>query len=117
MALADRLQIDLSRLKEFLRIDFDDSDRELLDFIRAAKEQIELFLNHDFTEIGPEGELVEKPIPFSISLALYRMIGAWYDNRTAGITHKNIGGVSFNVSEIPYDARALLTSYRKLPGL
>lgn len=119
MALADRLQIDLSKLKEYLRIDFEHSDRELLDLVRVAKEQIENFLNNDFTSVGENGESVDLPIPFSVNLAAYQIIGQWYETRSNGVTEKNVGGISyrFNTKDFPLETLALLAPYRKWVGM
>lgn len=119
MALADRLKIDLPKLKDYLKIDFDDSDALLADLVKAAKDQVSLHLNNDFTEVGADGVLVEKPIPFSLNLAVYQIVGAWHETRSVGVTAKNVGGISYTVggSKFPLETLALLAPYRKWVGM
>lgn len=117
MPLAERLKIDLPRLKSYLRVDYDEDDALLLDLAKAAKDQVDLFLNNDFMGHNELGELVELPIPFSISLAIYQMVGAWYETRQLGVTSKNIGGITYQLGQTPIETINMLAPYRVLVGL
>lgn len=114
MPLADRIKIDIQALKDYLKIEYDQEDALLASLVTAAKEQSALYLNNDFTD---DGGTVLLPIPFSVNLAIYRMVGAWFDHRTAGIASKSVGGINYVIGEMPTEAIALLQPYRKLAGL
>lgn len=117
MPLSDRLKIDLTRLKGYLKIEYSDDDALLTDLSKMAKDQIELYLNNDFTELGDGGELVEKPIPLSLNLAVYQMVGAWYETRSLGVQSKSVGGVTYQLGQAPIETIKILMPYRKLVGL
>lgn len=109
-----QLVIDLQELKNYLKIDHSADDDLLVLLIESAKEHAEAYLNHDFTEIDEKGMVRQMAIPSSIKLACFKMINSWYDYRDDVTETKNVGGVSANLGEVPYDAEALMWKYRKL---
>jgi uncharacterized phage protein (predicted DNA packaging) len=115
--LMERVNIDLGLLKQYLKIEHDYDDEILSELIEAAKEQVGLYLNTDFVGVGEDGESVEIPIPFSVTLAIKRLVGFWYENREAGIVSKQAGGITVQVGDyIPQDILAMLVMYRRLAG-
>lgn len=117
MPLTDRLEIDVTKTKEYLKIEYTEDDSLLSDLIKVAKEQVILFVNNDFTGLDENGELVDLPIPFSLNLAVYQMVGAWFETRSVGVTSKNVGGITYQLGQIPIETYSLLYPYRKLVGL
>lgn len=117
MPIADRLKIDISKLKDYLKIEYSEDDSLLLDLVKVAKEQIDLFLNNDFVTVDEvSGNSVDLPIPFSLNLAVYQMVASWYETRSVGVTSKNVGGITYNLGTMPIETQWLLYSLRKLVG-
>jgi Phage gp6-like head-tail connector protein len=117
MPLINRLIIDVQKLKEYLKIEYSEDDSLLFDLSKIAVEQISLFLNNDFEELNELGELVEKPIPLSLKIAVYQMVGSWYETRTIGAISKSVSGMARELGQPPIETIRLLSPYRRLVGL
>jgi hypothetical protein len=112
----DRIKVDLSDLKDYLKIEYNEDDALLTSLVKTAKELAILYLNDDFTTEDSTGNTVELPIPFTVNLACYRMVANWYEHRVGGIKLKTVGGIQYQMSEIPQDALSLLCMHRKNVG-
>lgn len=115
-AVQTRLEIDVTELKNYLRIEHIEDDNLLTDFIDMAKEQIDAYLQNEFTEIDENGVEVARAIPFSINLAVFKMVAAWYEHRTDGISSENVSGHNVQLGEMPWNAIKILAPFKKLVG-
>jgi hypothetical protein len=116
VALAERLSVDLSALKGYLKIEHDADDMLLIDLIQSAKEQAAAFLNNDFVTMDENGVSVEQPIPFVVTLAVYRYVGYVYETRNYGLARVNAGGVTSDYGTMPQEFYDMLAMYRRLGG-
>lgn len=92
-------EVDLTVVKNYLRIDFDDPDNDkMLNIIlTSAKSFVQTYLNWKFTDV-PE-------IPAEITIALLAIVEHWYKNR--GVTSEDA-----TVNELPYVFSGILDMHR-----
>lgn len=89
----------LEELKAQLRIDFDDEDAVLTDYLEAATDYIRPFLIDDPEADSPPGE------PSSdLKQATLLIAGSWYSQREASI--------DVTLREIPYGAHQIINQIR-----
>lgn len=89
-------QIDLSLIKEYLKVDYDDEDNLLNIFGVASQSYIETQLGYKISDQWP----TESDIPDELTIAAIMIIAHWYDNRQLQ-TQGTLGAeISFAVSAI-----------------
>ena len=91
--------VDLTVVKNYLRIDFDDpdNDRMLNIILTSAKSFVQTYLNWKFTDVSE--------IPAEITIALLAIVEHWYKNR--GVTSEDA-----TVNELPYVFSGILDMHR-----
>lgn len=92
-------EVDLTVVKNYLRIDFDDpdNDRMLNIILTSAKSFVQTYLNWKFTDVSE--------IPAEITIALLAIVEHWYKNR--GVTSEDA-----TVNELPYVFSGILDMHR-----
>lgn len=92
-------EVDLTVVKNYLRIDFDDPDNDkMLNIIlTSAKSFVQTYLNWKFTDVSE--------IPAEITIALLAIVEHWYKNR--GVTSEDA-----TVNELPYVFSGILDMHR-----
>lgn len=93
--------IDLNIVKNYLRIDFDDSDndRMLAIILASGKSFVQSYLNWKFTEVDE--------VPMEITIALLAIVEHWYKNR--GVMAEDT-----TVRELPYVFSGILDMHRHM---
>lgn len=118
MALRERNLISTTTARRYLRVDDDAEDEIIATMIDAALDEIEGFLNHDFTHEDEAGEIVEDPVPPAVKVAALRALGSLYEWRDDETSQQKVGDETSYRGQypVPHSAQKLLLSYRKPPG-
>lgn len=94
--------LDLSTVKEYLRVDFTEDDQMISIMIYAAKSFIQSYLNRKFTEWTDAG----LEIPDEFTIACLAIVAHWYETR-------QVAADKFQTKEeLPYVFSGLLDMHR-----
>jgi uncharacterized phage protein (predicted DNA packaging) len=118
MALVDRLAnadspdyITLDRIKAWLRIEHNLDDDLLNNCRLVAVNEADNYTQNDFTHVDENGNTVDDPIPFNMTLGCMMYISYLYENR-GNVTFEYGSGTPLTITYIK-----LWTPYKKLVGL
>lgn len=98
------MQITVNEMKQFLKIQTDDEDIMLKAMVDGAISYCESYLNRPIVEANMTDETRWK-VPDSIMIAIYLLVGTWYENRSSVA----IGTVS---KEIEFTTKDILQPHR-----
>lgn len=117
--VTDRLTLSLEEAKLHLRVDHDEEDLLIQDFIDSAKASADQFLNNPF--LNEDGS--DRPIPADIKVWVMRRVTFLYEQRVENLRADTVPGagtvdygsrVGESVGSLDY---ALIRPYRLNPGL
>ena len=98
------MEVKLSDVKQFLKIQNDDEDIILKTIVDGAISYCESYLNRPILEANMTEE-TRWEVPNSIMIAIYLLVGTWYENRSSVA----IGTVS---KEIEFTTKDILQPHR-----
>ena len=110
-AVYDRLTINLTEMKNYLRVSHEEDDELIIDLINAAKEDADNYLNNPFEDADGE----ELDIPSTIKRWVMGRVARQYERRIEGLSSEGISGLNTIAwGKEEYSGIAL---YRINPGL
>ncbi|SIT90639.1 head-tail connector protein [Edaphobacillus lindanitolerans] len=91
-------ELDISHVKQYLRIEHDEDNHLLLTMLSASKNYVQNYIGADFNEL--------QNIPAEFTMAALNLISHWYENRAIHIDKDT------KASELAYVFSGLLDMHR-----
>jgi len=110
-AVYDRLTINLTEMKNYLRVSHEEDDELIIDLINAAKEDADNYLNNPFEDADGE----ELDIPSTIKRWVMGRVARQYERRIEGLSSEGISGL--NTIAWGKEEYSGIQQYRINPGL
>lgn len=98
------MEAKLSDVKQFLKIQTNDEDTILQTMIDGAVSYCETYLNRPILDSNMTQETTWK-VPSSVLIAIYLLVGTWYENRTSV-------AIGTTTKEIEFSTKAILQPHR-----
>jgi hypothetical protein len=110
-AVADRLDVPIETLRQYLKVDDDSDDLVISDLFESAKHEADQFLNNPF--LGADGE--DQSIPPPVRTWVLKRLARDYARREDGLASDSatgVGSTTWGAGEYTE-----LWPYRKSPGM
>lgn len=110
-AVADRLDVPIETLRQYVKMDDDSDDPVISDLFESAKHEADAFLNNPF--LDAEGN--EQPVPPPVRTWVLKRMARDYVRREEGLASDSatgVGSTTWGASEYTE-----LWPYRKSPGM
>lgn len=98
------MKVDINDVKQFLKIQDDEENNILQAMLDGAVAYCETYLNRPILDKNMTTE-TEWEVPSSVLIAIYLLVGTWYENRSSVV-------IGTTTKEIEFSTKSILQPHR-----